>query len=105
LTAGLIAYAVALVGFGTASGIDIVAQRRFFSLGAGAHAVASLAGLADLILVGLAFFVFPLGAACEAILIGAVGTVMLAAILPPAPGFVWLGALLGAIATLVHFVG
>lgn len=105
MNAGFVSYAVALVGFGTASGLDMVAQRRFYSLGGTAHAFASLAGLADLILIGLAFFSFPLGAACAAILVGAIGTAILATILPPAPGFVWIGALAGVIAAAIHFIG
>jgi hypothetical protein len=100
-----LSYILALIGLGTASGVDIVAERSFLPLGGGSHAVAALSGLADIGLMLAAFAIFPVGTAVGVIVAGAIGTAMLSKLLPTAPAFVILPAIVGAVATGVHFSG
>ena len=99
----VLSYAVALIGLGTASGIDIVAQRSFTPLGGGSHLVASVSGLADIGLMIAAFVIFPAGTAIGVIVAGIFGTVVLSKLLPAAPAFVILPAIAGAVAAIAHF--
>ena len=103
MDAATISYVVALTGLGAASGIEILAQRRFMPLGFGAHFIASIAGLADIILIIGAFLIFPFATAIGVIVVGSLGTIFLAKVLPDAVGWVAITALVGAGAAGIHF--
>lgn len=98
-----LSYIFALIGLGTASGIDIVAQRSLMPLGGGSHLVASVSGLADIGLMIAAFVILPAETAIGVIVAGALGTIVLSKLLPAAPAFVILPAIAGSVAAFVHF--
>ena len=95
---GFLVYGIALAGLGGASGIEVFASRYRLPLDGTGKLIASLAGLADIVLIIGAFFALPIMSALGAIAIGAVGTAVIAKIAPDSTGAVVIATLIGAAA-------
>ena len=68
---GLVSYTIALGALGTASGLEIVAKRAYDPfIYAPQKLAASSAGIADIVLMIAAFFLFPVWSAIMVIMVG-----------------------------------
>ena len=77
-------YAAMLASFGAVSGLDVLDKREFSSLNTSSlsRLLANVLGIADIALMGLAFFVFPFVGALGVCVAGAVFTAILAKAFP-----------------------
>lgn len=102
---GVYAYMVGLAGLGGASAIEIVANRRGMPIIGAARLFASVCGIADIVALVAAFFVFSFEPALAAVLCGMFGAVVISKIAPDAPTVIYLVGVVGFIGLFVSLVG
>lgn len=99
------AYWIAMIAFGTASGIAITAQRQHNLLAPLVNLIASISGIVDIILAVAAFLRFPIGQAIAIVLTAFFVTGMISAKLPLrlAGGQIFLFTTIGVAAISAYF--
>jgi hypothetical protein len=101
------AYIIALAGFGTANGLEVVSSRQYEPIIGAPNRAASVIGcVLDVALMIYAFVRFNFGTAIGVVVAGGICTVIFSTSLPRSyrPGLILLAFAVGLVATVLSFV-